>query len=248
MEDKPGETGGEKNSGGEPRRFDEDMLVHGELLSDFVKQSFLDPNDDRIVDRILDAVIPGVGVPFRDFMTRDQAKAMLKKAQEKMLAVSPEAIPVSPQQRRRGARKRLADRPKSVAATLHAVTELSQAFALSVPHVEAIGGSSLSLLKGEANVRVENVGQSEVQFAPYASSLKLFEYPDSSSTTELVSVKDKQLTQFVALDDKSIEPNEIIHKTRFISIPAKTVLGFRLELVIISNHRKGLGYPQTWCY
>jgi len=99
-----------------------------------------------------------------------------------------------------------------------------------------------------ANVRVENVGQSEVQFAPYASSLKLFEYPDSSSTTELVSVKDKQLTQFVALDDKSIEPNEIIHKTRFISIPAKTVLGFRLELVIISNHRKGLGYPQTWCY
>jgi len=149
LEDKPGETGGEKNSGGEPRRFDEDMLVHGELLSDFVKQSFLDPNDDRIVDRILDAVIPGVGVPFRDFMTRDQAKAMLKKAQEKMLAVSPEAIPVSPQQRRRGARKRLADRPKSVAATLHAVTELSQAFALSVPHVEAIGGSSLSLLKGE---------------------------------------------------------------------------------------------------
>jgi len=57
-----------------------------------------------------------------------------------------------------------------------------------------------------ANVRVENVGQSEVQFAPYASSLKLFEYPDSSSTTELVSVKDKQLTQFVALDDKAIEP------------------------------------------
>ena len=99
-----------------------------------------------------------------------------------------------------------------------------------------------------ANVRVENLGQSEVQFAPDASSLKLFEYPDSSSTTELVSVKDKQLNQFVALDDKSIEPNEIIHKTRFISISVKTVLGFRLELVIISNHRKGLGYPQTWCY
>jgi excisionase family DNA binding protein len=117
LEAKPNETeGDETQSGGNPRRFDEDMLVHGELLSDFVKQSFLDPDDDRIVDRILDAVIPGVGVPFRDFMTRDQAKAMLKKAQEKMLAVSPQPIPISPQQRRRGARKRLADRPKSVAA------------------------------------------------------------------------------------------------------------------------------------
>lgn len=117
LEAQPTESGLEDgNGGGKPRRFDEDMLVHGELLSDFVKQSFLDPNDDRIVDRILDAIIPGVGVPFRDFMTRDQAKTMLKKAQEKMLAASPEAIPVSPQQRRRGARKRLADRPKSVAA------------------------------------------------------------------------------------------------------------------------------------
>ncbi|HJP93589.1 MAG TPA: DEAD/DEAH box helicase family protein [Pyrinomonadaceae bacterium] len=117
LEAKPSETeGDETKSGGNPRRFDEDMLVHGELLSDFVKQSFLDPDDDRIVDRILDAVIPGVGVPFRDFMTRDQTKAMLKKAQEKMLAVSPQPIPISPQQRRRGARKRLADRPKSVAA------------------------------------------------------------------------------------------------------------------------------------
>jgi superfamily II DNA or RNA helicase len=117
LEAQPTESGLEDgNGGGKPRRFDEDMLVHGELLSDFVKQSFLDPNDDRIVDRILDAIIPGVGVPFRDFMTREQAKTMLKKAQEKMLAASPEAIPVSPQQRRRGARKRLADRPKSVAA------------------------------------------------------------------------------------------------------------------------------------
>jgi len=106
----------EPDGSGKPRRFDEEMLVHGELLSDFVRQSFLDPNDDRIIDRILDAVIPGVGVPFRDFMTRNQAKSMLKKAQEKMMEMSPEAIPISPQQRRKGARKRLADRPKSVAA------------------------------------------------------------------------------------------------------------------------------------
>ena len=102
---------------GRPRRFDEDMLVHGEIISDFVRQSFLDPNDDRIVERILDAVVPGVGVPFRDFMSKDQARAMLKKAQDRMLgAARPQAMPVSPQRRRKAARKRVADRPRSVAA------------------------------------------------------------------------------------------------------------------------------------
>lgn len=103
-------------SGGQPRRFDDDMMVHGEVLSDFVRQSFLDPTDDRIIEKVLDAIMPGVGVPIRDLMTREQVRAMLTKAQAKMLEGSPEAIPVSPQRRRQGARKRLADRPKSVAA------------------------------------------------------------------------------------------------------------------------------------
>lgn len=103
-------------SRGRPRRFDEDMIVHGEIISEFVKQSFLDPSDDRIIDKILDAVVPGVGIPFRDFMSRDQARAMLRKAQEKMLAQTPAPIPVSPQKRRQSARKRVAERPRSVAA------------------------------------------------------------------------------------------------------------------------------------
>lgn len=104
-----------EGGGGQPRRFDNDMLVHGEILSDFVRQSFLDPNDSRIVDKILDAVIPGVGVRFGDIMTRDQARDMLAKTQARMLGGRPEPIPVSPQKRRQGARKRLADRPRSVA-------------------------------------------------------------------------------------------------------------------------------------
>lgn len=106
--------GGESH--GRPRRFDEDMLVHGEIISEFVKQSFLDPEDDRIIDKILDAVVPGVGVPFREFMSHDQARAMLKKAQERMLEGNPQTLPISPQKRRQGARKRVADRPRAVAA------------------------------------------------------------------------------------------------------------------------------------
>jgi hypothetical protein len=88
-----------------------------------------------------------------------------------------------------------------------------------------------------ADVRVENIGESVIQFAPGASSLKLFEYVDSDAG-EVVAVMDRYVTQFEALDDSFIEPNEVIQKTRFISLPSETALGYRLELEIISNHRK----------
>lgn len=109
------EEGESDGSGGRPRRFDEGMMVHNEIISDFVKQSFLDPNDDRVVDKILDTVIPGVG-PLRKFFDREEMRKKLKAAQAEVLPGSPQAIPVSPQKRRRASRKRLADRPKSVAA------------------------------------------------------------------------------------------------------------------------------------
>jgi len=84
-------------------------------------------------------------------------------------------------------------------------------------------------------VRVKNVGQSVIEFAPKASSLKLFGYA-SSSSSEIVTVGNKKLTQFEALDenDRYIEPNEIIDETRFIFLPNPVELGFRLELEIIS--------------
>lgn len=87
-----------------------------------------------------------------------------------------------------------------------------------------------------ANTRVKNVGQSVINFAPDASSLKVFGYTESTST-EIVSVDDTKLAQFVALDDLYIEPNEVIEKTGFISIPAQVKLGLRLELEIISSYK-----------
>ncbi len=107
---------GEASGTGVPRRFDEDMMVHNEIVSDFVKQSFLDADDERTINKILDSVIPGIGVPFRKLFTPEELKAKLKQAQEEQLEGVPQSIPVSPQKRRQAARKRLADRPKSVAA------------------------------------------------------------------------------------------------------------------------------------
>jgi len=87
------------------------------------------------------------------------------------------------------------------------------------------------------NIRVENVGQSVVEFAPNTSALRVFGYM-SSTASEIITVKDNQLAHFVALNDRSLEPNEIIQKTIFMSIPVEVRLGLRLELEIISSHRK----------
>ena len=87
------------------------------------------------------------------------------------------------------------------------------------------------------HIGVKNVGQSVVQFAPDASSLKVFGYTNPSSS-EIMPVTDIKLAQFVALDHLSIEPNEIIAKTSFMSIPIEVRLVLRLELQIMSNHRK----------
>lgn len=135
-----------EGSGGRPRRFDEDMLVHGELISAFVRQSFLDPDDDRIVDKILEAVVPGVGITFGSFMTREQAREMLRKAQANMLGGTPQPIPVPPQRKRQAARKRVAERTRSVAA------RVLKDVGLSVLGYEV--GRLLPAAKGGQNLRV----------------------------------------------------------------------------------------------
>src|SRR5258708_5271108 len=93
-------------------------MVHAEIMSDSVKHSFLDAADDRVIDKLLDMVIPGVGEPMKKFFSRDDLRKKLNDAQDKVLQGTPQTLPVSPQKRRRGARRRLADRPKSVAARI----------------------------------------------------------------------------------------------------------------------------------
>ena len=88
-----------------------------------------------------------------------------------------------------------------------------------------------------ANVRLENVGQSLIEFVPDASTIRIFDYTRSTSS-EIIAVKSNQLAQIAALDKLSIEPNETIQRTVFMSVPVDVRLGLRLELLITSNHRK----------
>ncbi|HEY4242067.1 MAG TPA: DEAD/DEAH box helicase family protein [Kofleriaceae bacterium] len=101
---------------GRPRRFDQGMIVSQEILNAFVTNDpFLDVDDDRVLDQILDRQI-FAGVRLGDVVgDREAFRERLRAAQpSKETPVAP-ATPVSPQRARQTGRVRLNERTKSVA-------------------------------------------------------------------------------------------------------------------------------------
>ena len=118
---------GEGQGNGTPRRFDLGMVVNNEVLTHFIGQAFLNPDDDRVLDEILSQRVPGT--PFRvgDLRSKDELRAMLKAKQQEVAAEQPREIPITPQRRRRAARTRLAQRSNSVVARILKDLKLSAA-------------------------------------------------------------------------------------------------------------------------
>jgi DNA repair protein RadD len=115
----------EERGEGEPRRFDLGVLVDHELVSHFVDKTFLDPEDDRILDELLARPL-APGVTIGDVVERE---ALRERLRERIAAMSerPTLIPVTPQRRRQGARKRLSERTGSVVARVLTDLNLSRA-------------------------------------------------------------------------------------------------------------------------
>jgi len=137
FEEVPEESG---SGGGGPRRFDQLMLVGTEVLSHFINDPFLDPEDDRVLDRILDMELPG-GIKVGQITTRDVLREQLRD-RKRQFATPHEVIPVSPQRRRQTARKRVDERSKSVANRV-----------LSELGFSAAGFDIAKLTKGTAGLR-----------------------------------------------------------------------------------------------
>jgi DNA repair protein RadD len=108
--------GAPDDEAGEPqaRRFDDAVLVDSEILGDFIRQSFLDPDDKRVLDEFLSKSL-GAGLKLGDLISRDELRAKIKTLQKEQGDSSPSSIPIQPQRRRVEARKRLNERAKSVA-------------------------------------------------------------------------------------------------------------------------------------
>ncbi len=101
-------------SQGRPRRFDQGMLVDNEIIGDFISQSFLDPDDDRVLDELLNRDL-GAGLRVRDIMDRESLRKKLREKQQDIVSAQGD-MPVQPQRRRVEARKRLNERTKAVAS------------------------------------------------------------------------------------------------------------------------------------
>lgn len=99
---------------GIPRRFDQVTLVQNEIIGEFIGRSFLDPDDDRILDQILAQEI-APGITLSSMVDKETLRARLREEQKDKQGGMLNT-PVSPQRRRVQAQKRLNERSKAVAA------------------------------------------------------------------------------------------------------------------------------------
>jgi len=103
---------------GTVRRFDTGMKVVDEIVSHFITHSFLDPNDDRVLETILNQPIPGTPLTVRDITEPEKLREQILRNQERLREQQPEEMVVQPQDERVTLQKRLNDRTKSVANRL----------------------------------------------------------------------------------------------------------------------------------
>jgi DNA repair protein RadD len=93
------EGAGKGATGATGRRFDSGMRVVDEIVSHFITHSFLDPNDDRVLDTILNQPIAGTPLKVGDIVDREKLKKDILERQKAL-------------------QKRLYERTKSVANRL----------------------------------------------------------------------------------------------------------------------------------
>lgn len=114
-------SAGPGDGSGRPRRFDGGMQVSQEILGSALNLSFLDPDDDRVLDQawatFSASITSQFGVtPDKLGLSREKLKATLKESQGKKVTPPPEELPVSPQKRRQALKKRLSERCGAVGA------------------------------------------------------------------------------------------------------------------------------------
>lgn len=112
---------------GTARRFDAGMKVVDEIVSHFITHSFLDPNDDRVLETILNQPIPGTPLKMRDLTDPQTLRQKLLLAQEQLARQEPEEFVTQPQDERVTLQKRLAERTRSVANRLLSDLSLARA-------------------------------------------------------------------------------------------------------------------------
>ena len=102
---------------GQRRRFTPDMVVQEEIISHFIEQDYLDPTDDATIDDLIEAFHNRGLDPEELGLSRENLRARLMQARTRE-NLEPREIPVTPQRRRREARRRLNERAKALASRI----------------------------------------------------------------------------------------------------------------------------------
>jgi DNA repair protein RadD len=110
-----GPENGSGTGGGTARRFDTGMKVVDEIVSHFITHSFLDPNDGRVLETILNQSIAGTPLKVGDIIDREKLREDILRKQHALCQQEPEEFVVQPQDERVTLQKRLDERTKSVA-------------------------------------------------------------------------------------------------------------------------------------
>ena len=121
-----GQGSGEGVGEGTSRRFDTGMRVVDEIVSHFITRSFLDANDDRVLETILNQPIPGTPLTVRDITDPKKLREQILRSQERLHQQEPEEMFVQPQVERVTQQMRLNERMKSVANRLLSELEVSR--------------------------------------------------------------------------------------------------------------------------
>lgn len=126
-----------------PQRFDEGMIVDNEIIGTFIRESFLDFSDDRVLDELLNRDI-GAGMRLSDILSKDELRQKLEKNKaDASTETDVDELPIQPQRRRQEARKRLVERSKSVSNRV--LSDLGY----SGPGREV--GSAITSVQGQSN-------------------------------------------------------------------------------------------------
>ena len=180
------------NGGGSPRRFDIGMLVNNEIVSHFIGQSFLNPDDDRVLDEILAQKVPGTPLTVGDLKSKEELRAMLKERQANFVD-EPKSLPVSPQRRRKAGRQRLSERTNSIVARMLTDLGLSAA-AMDVARKAGGKGSNRVALTAMLNSKINEaagIGKGQRSTMSTAQIDAVFAKLDGIADEIVVSVREK---------------------------------------------------------
>jgi len=137
------------------RRLTPEMIVQNEIVERFIQSSYLDPEDDAVIDDLLAALEARGLDPEGLGLSRDELRRRIASERDRH-ALTPQAATVTPQRRRQEMRRRLSEQSRTLASRVLRDLDgspTSRRFTMLYPELRASNDLALvtQLVNGELN-------------------------------------------------------------------------------------------------